>query len=197
MRGDGRAAAPLPEIDGKIVFTGPPGSGKTELLRAIHARLDPATRGALLTPAEDDGSTVFFDLTTLELGAVDGRPLRVQLLTAPGEPERSLLRRTVLRGADAVVFVADSDPARMEANRAALAALEGDLAAPGPDERSASPLLLLLYNKRDLPQATPREELDRQLNAAGRPAFEASASRGEGLIEPLVAATERLVRTPA
>lgn len=196
MRGDGRAAPPLPEIDGKIVFAGPPGSGKTELLRAIHARLDPATRGALLTPSEDDGSTVFFDLTTLELGTVDGRPLRVQLLTAPGEPSESLIRRTVLRGADAVVFVADSDPARMDANRAALAAVEGDMAVAGREGRAAPPLLLL-YNKRDLPGATTREELDRQLNAPGRPSFEASALRGEGLTEPLLAATERLLRAPA
>jgi hypothetical protein len=196
MRGDDRAAPPLPEIEGKIVFVGPPGSGKTELLRAIHARLDPATRGALLTPSEDDGSTVFFDLTTLDLGTVGGRPLRVQLLTAPGEPERSLLRRTVLRGADAVVFVADSDPGRMEANRGTLDALEDDLAAFGREGRPA-PLLVLLYNKRDLPRAVSREELDRRLNPRDRPAFEASATRGEGLIEPLAAAAERLVRAPA
>jgi signal recognition particle receptor subunit beta len=196
MRGRDRAAPPLPEIDGKIVFAGPPGSGKTELLRAIHARLDPATRGALLTPAEDDGSTVFFDLTTLELGTVDGRPLRVQLLTAPGEPERPLLRRTVLRGADAVVFVADSDTDRRAATRAALDALERDLAALAGDG-GPTPPVILLYNKRDLPSAASREELDRSLNAGNRPAFEASATRGEGLIEPLVAAAERLVRTPA
>jgi signal recognition particle receptor subunit beta len=196
MRGADRAASPLPEIDGKIVLAGPPGSGKTELLRSIHARLDPETRGALLAPSEDDGSTVFFDLTTLELGPVDGRPLRVQLLTAPGEPERSLLRRTVLRGADVVVFVADSDPDRMEANRAALAALVEDVAAADRGERAA-PAILLLYNKRDLPRATSREELDRQLNAPGRPAFEASALRGEGLLEPLAAAAERLLRAPA
>lgn len=197
MRGDDRAAPPLPEIDGKIVFVGPAGSGKTELLRAIHARLDPATRGALLTPREDDGSTVFFDLATLDLGAVAGRPLRVQLLTAPGARERSLLRRTVLRAADAVVFVADGEPARAEANQASLAALEEDLAALAEERGRPAPPLILLYNKRDLPGATPREELDRTLNARARPAFEASAVRGEGLLEPLVAAVERLVRTPA
>lgn len=198
MRAEGRAASPLPEIDGKIVFAGPPGSGKTELLRAIHARLDPATRGALLTPSEEDGSTAFFDLATLVLGTVDDRLFRVQLLTAPGDPESSLLRRTVLRGAHAVLFVADSDPGRMEANREALAAVEGDLAALGREDRAGpSVLLLLLYNKRDLSRAASREELDRALNAAGRPAFEVSAVRGEGLIEPLAAAAEQLVRAPA
>jgi mutual gliding-motility protein MglA len=196
MDGADRARPPVPEIDGKVVFTGPRRSGKTELLRAIHARLDPATRGALLTPSEDDGSTVFFDLTTVELGTIHGRPLRVQLLTAPGDPEQSLLRRTVLRGADAVVFVADSDPARLDANRGALSALEADLSAMTPVGAPPVPVILL-YGKRDLPRALAREELERTLNPGGLPAFECSAARGDGLLEPLAAATERLVRALA
>lgn len=191
-----RPSVLVPEIDGKVVLTGPRGCGKTELLRAIHARLDPATRGALLTPSDDEGSTVFFDLTTLELGVVRGRVLRVQLLTAPGDPERSLLRRTVLRGADAVVFVADSDPERLDADRASLAALETDLAALG--SAGGRPVrVVLIYNKRDLPRALPREALESALNPEGLPAFECSAVRGEGLLEPLVAAAEHLVRAPA
>ncbi len=175
------------ELDGKIVFAGPPGSGKSTALRAIHSRLDPDSRGELLAPAESDGRTIFFDLLTIELGTIGDRPFRLQLLTAPGEAGRTVLRRTVLRGADAVVFVADSAPGRLEANRAALAALEDDLAALRGAGAPEVPVLML-YNKRDVPGALEPAELERVLNPAGRPWFASSAALGEGLVEPLAAA---------
>ena len=108
------------EIDCKVVYVGPAGSGKTTTIRALHDRLAPDTRGPVLSPTLPGGGTLFFDLLTIELGTLDGRRIRLQLLSAPGDPGRSEVRRTVLRGADGVIFVSDSTPGRMEANLAAL-----------------------------------------------------------------------------
>ena len=144
-----------PEIDCKVVYVGPAGSGKTTTIRAVHDRLAPDTRGPVLSPTLPGGGTLFFDLLTIELGTLDGRRIRLQLLSAPGDPGRSEVRRTVLRGADGVIFVSDSTPGRMEANLAALRDLRADLEALG---QSVSVPVVFQHNKRDVPGAVPEDE---------------------------------------
>jgi len=179
------------EIDCRIVYVGPPGSGKSSTLRALHGILDPSAHGRFVSPTRADGSTPFMDLLTVELGGVAGRRLRLQLVSAPGDPGRDAVRRTILTGADGLVFVADSAPARLRANEQALATLRREL-----DELGHLELLPLVYqyNKRDLPDAIPLDDLDRALNPAGHPFFSSIAERREGVVDPLTAVSERLIR---
>lgn len=182
------------EIDCRIVYVGPAGSGKSTTLRAVHGLLDPATRGPLLSPVREDGSTPFTDLMSVDMGGLAGRRLRLQLLTAPGEGARGQIRRAILTGADGLVFVADSAPGRMQANREALSTLQLDLRELG---HSASLPLVYQYNKRDLPDAVPLEDLDRVLNPDGQPSFASIAGSREGVLAPLTSLSERVIRALA
>jgi len=177
------------ELNCKIVYCGPPLAGKSTNLKYVHERTSPETRGKLITLRNATGSTVFFDfLTVLE---VRGYRVRLHLYTyrAPelDDPGRSL----VLKGLDAVVFVADSQPHRMEENKSALGILQRDLEADG---RPLDALLFLFqYNKRDLPKTLPIAELERALNLTGAPSFEAVASEGKGVFDTLKELSRRLV----
>ena len=182
------------EIDCKVVYVGPSGSGKTTTIRALHDGLAPDTHGPILAPTEPDGSTLFFDLLTIELGTLEGRGIRLQLLSAPGDPGRAELRQTVLRGADGVIFVADSSPEQMEANREALVALQADLEVLG---LAADIPVVFQYNKRDLPDAVSEEELNQAVNPHGAPTYAAVATRRQGIIEPVTAVSEQVVRALA
>ncbi|MCL7968291.1 MAG: gliding-motility protein MglA [marine benthic group bacterium] len=182
------------EIDCRIVYVGPSGGGKSTTVRAVHERLETGTRSALLAPARADGGTPLTDLLTVDLGMLAGRNLRLQLLTAPGEIRRAAVRGRVLSGADGLIFVADSAPDRLEANKDALAAIRLTVRELGHSE---IPPMVFQYNKRDLPGAVPEEELERVLNPTGQPAFSSVAYRREGVIEPLTALSERVVRTLA
>ncbi len=184
----------MPEIDCKVVYVGPAGSGKSTTIRALHDQLAPDTHGPILAPTESDGSTLFFDLLTIELGTLEGRSIRLQLLSAPGDPGRSEVRQTVLRGADGVIFVADSSPERMEANREALAALRADLELLG---QAASMPVVFQHNKRDLPDAVSEDELNRAVNPQGAPAYATVATRRQGIVEAVTAVSEQVVRALA
>jgi hypothetical protein len=184
----------MPEIDCKVVYVGPAGSGKSTTIRALHDQLAPDTHGPILAPTEPDGSTLFFDLLTIELGTLEGRSIRLQLLSAPGDPGRSEVRQTVLRGADGVIFVADSSPERMEANREALAALRADLELLG---QAASMPVVFQHNKRDLPDAVSEDELNRAVNPQGAPAYATVATRRQGIVEAVTAVSEQVVRALA
>ena len=173
---------------------GPAGGGKSTSVRAVHDRLAPETRSVLLAPVRSDGSTPLTDLLTVEVGVLSGRNLRLQLLTAPGEVERSEVRSRVLASADGMIFVADSAPDRLDANRDALAAVRMTLRDLGNPETLP---LVFQYNKRDLPEALAEEELERALNPSGRPAFSSVARQREGVIEPLTAVSERVIRALA
>ena len=184
----------MPEIDCKVVYVGPAGSGKSTTIRALHDQLAPDTHGPILAPTEPDGSTLFFDLLTIELGTLEGRSIRLQLLSAPGDPGRSEVRQTVLRGADGVIFVADSSPERMEANREALAALRADLELLG---QAASMPVVFQHNKRDLPDAVSEDDLNRAVNPQGAPAYATVATRRQGIVEAVTAVSEQVVRALA
>lgn len=182
------------EVDCKVVYVGPAGCGKSTTIRALHDRLAPGTHGPVLSPTLPDGSTLFFDLLTIELGSLDERSIRLQLLSAPGDPDRSEVRRTVLRGADGVIFVSDSAPGRMDANRNALLALHADLEALG---QSGTVPVVFQHNKRDLPDAVSEDEVNQAVNPHGAPAFGTVATTGQGILEPVTAVSRQVVRAIA
>jgi len=179
------------ELGCKVVYYGPAASGKTTNLRYVYGRLDPAARGQLIAPTDGPERTLFFDLLPVDIGAAGGQKARLHLFTVPGQAPRSDSRRLVLRGVDGIVFVADSHPQRLAANRDSLEDLETNLAADGI-ELAGIPLVMQ-YNKRDLEGATPVPELDALLNPNGREACEAIAIRGPGVLETLKAITRQVL----
>jgi signal recognition particle receptor subunit beta len=173
------------EIHCKVVYCGPGFGGKTTNLEFLNSRLPQERRGRLISLKTAEARTLFFDLLPIHLGAIRGFTTRVHLYTVPGQPQYASGRRVVLRGADGLVFVADSDPERFDANRASLAELTRDLAL---ERRALTDLpLVFQYNKRDLPAAVPVAYLERGLNTGRRPAFPAVAIRGEGVLPTLQA----------
>jgi len=171
------------EIAAKIVFYGPGLSGKTTSLQHIHDHVRPGQRGELISLATEGDRTIFFDFLPLAFERVRGMTLRLQLYTVPGQVYYAATRKLVLNGADAVVFVADSQEAAAERNRESLEDLEANLAALGYGLPNFP--LVIQYNKRDTPGALPVAELNRQLNPHGLPAFETCALTGEGVFAAL------------
>jgi signal recognition particle receptor subunit beta len=182
------------EVHFKIVYYGPGLGGKTTNLRSLHDRLPPERRGQLISIATEHERTLFFDFLPIELGKVNGLTTRFHLYTVPGQVYYRLSRRAVLQGLDAVVFVADSHPAREAANRESLADLGTQIMTLGltPDQLRRTPWVFQ-YNKRDLPLAMPIEQMRAALNASGAPEFEAIAARGVGVSETLRAACKAVL----
>jgi mutual gliding-motility protein MglA len=174
------------EIHFKIVYYGPGLGGKTTNLRFLHDRLPPERRGRLISIATDQERTLFFDFLPIDLGHVNGYLTRFHLYTVPGQVYYRLSRRAVLQGADGLVFVADSHPAREQANVDSLADLATHLQslALTPAQLERLPRVFQ-WNKRDLPAALPVERLRARLNPLGAPEFEAVASQGRGVNETL------------
>lgn len=184
------------EIYTKIVYYGPGLSGKTTNVRHIYERTAPACKGKLVSLQTESERTLFFDFLPLDLGRVNGFKLRFQLYTVPGQIFYGATRKLVLKGFDAVVFVADSQPDRFEANVEAMEDLLENLVEQGHD--SADVPLVLQYNKRDLDEIVSVEELRAALNPRGAPDFEAAASTGRGVFETLKGvSTLALRRLPA
>jgi mutual gliding-motility protein MglA len=171
------------EINCKIVYYGPGLCGKTTNLQYIYDTTAPTAKGKLISLATETDRTLFFDFMPLELGTVRGFKTRFHLYTVPGQVFYDASRKLILKGVDGVVFVADSQAARMEANLESLRNLELNLKEQGYDLR-AIPYVLQL-NKRDLSTALPAEEMKRQLLYKGEPVFEAVASKGTGVFETL------------
>ena len=171
------------EITCKVVYYGPARSGKTTNLQQIHGRLPEDRRGTMVSLATEMDRTLFFDFMPLGLGRISGFEVRFQLYTVPGQVYYDATRKLVLQGADGVVFVADSQPARRAENLESFRNLQDNLLEQGVDPRSF-PLCLQL-NKRDLAGAAPVAELERALNFRGGLCFPASAAAGEGVFETL------------
>lgn len=173
------------EITCKIVYYGPSMSGKTTNLQWIHRKLRPETRGELVSMQTEGDRTLFFDYLPVQLGCVSGFQSRLGLYTVPGERHYRSTRRIVLNGADAIVFVADTEDARFSDNVSAFADLHQQLASYGRDPREVP--IILQYNKLDLPAQlrTPTDMLDRMLNARGLSIVPASAIDGEGVFQTL------------
>ena len=139
------------EIVLKVVYYGPPLSGKTTNLQAIHKILDPSICGRLTTLDTSDDRTLFFDLLPVDLGHYKGYRVRVHLCTVPGQIAADETRKLVLRHVDGIVFVVDSQHERLDDNRESIVNLEANLRMQG-DDPGVMPLVVQ-YNKRDLPGA--------------------------------------------
>ncbi len=180
------------EIDAKIVYYGPAISGKTTNLQFIHQHLKPDQRGKMVSLATNEDRTLFFDFLPIELESVRGFKTRFHLYTVPGQVYYGATRRAVLTGADGLVFVADSHAERMADNLASLKDLEDNLKYYGKKVETIP--LVMQYNKRDLPDVVPLEELNEKLNRLSSPSFESVAVVGTGVFETLTMACRLVLK---
>jgi signal recognition particle receptor subunit beta len=169
------------EMTAKIVYYGPGLCGKTTNLMVIFDKLDPASKGKMLSLATKTDRTLFFDLLPVDIGKVGPFSLKIQLYTVPGQVFYNETRKLVLKGADSVVFVADSQPAMVEANRESFANLMENLEENQIDPNDTP--IVIQFNKRDLPGVVPVEKLQETLGFEGYPYTEASALQGSGVME--------------
>lgn len=179
------------EINCKIVYYGPGLCGKTTNIQWIYEQANPDKKGKLVSLATETDRTLFFDFLPLDMGTVKGFKVRFHLYTVPGQVFYDASRKLILRGCDGIIFVADSQKARMEANIESIANLATNLKENGFDIRSIPYVLQL--NKRDMPSAVPAAEMERLLRFRGEPMIEAVASQGTGVIETLKAAARQIL----
>lgn len=180
------------EINCKIVYFGPAMSGKTTNLQYIYSQTSPDAKGKLISLNTTNERTLFFDFLPLALGTLRGFKIRFHLYTVPGQTYYDASRKLILRGVDGIVFVCDSSVTRMEANLESYAALQSNLEEQGYE--IASIPLVFQYNKRDLPNVSPVQEMAKVLNPLGLPAFEAMANQGTGVLETLKALSKLILR---
>ncbi len=173
------------EINCKIVYYGPGLGGKTTNLKWIYGKSNPTSRGKLISLATETDRTLFFDFLPLDLGTIRGFKTRFHLYTVPGQVFYDASRKLILKGVDGVVFVADSQAARMEANLESLKNLQANLRDQGYDLGKVPYVLQL--NKRDTASAMPLEEMRKTLAVRGEPVFEAIAQNGTGVFDTLKA----------
>jgi hypothetical protein len=179
------------EINCKIVYYGPGLGGKTTNLQYIYERTNPQNKGQLISLATETDRTLFFDFLPLDLGSVRGFRTRFHLYTVPGQVFYDASRKLILKGVDGVIFVADSQEARMDANLESLDNLKHNLHENGFD-LAALPYALQ-FNKRDLPGAVVYDVMFRGLNFKGEPTFEAVAPKGVGVFETLKAVAKQVL----
>jgi len=171
------------EVCCKIVYYGPGLSGKTTNLIYVHSKVPSDTRGKMISLATEADRTLYFDFLPINIGTINGFAAKFQLYTVPGQVYYNATRKLVLRGVDGVVFVADSQPDKMDENIESLSNLEDNLQEYGYDINELP--MVIQYNKRDLPGVLSVEELNVRLNTKGRPSFEASATVGNGVFDTL------------
>ena len=171
------------EINCKIVYYGPGLCGKTTNLQYIYRKTNPDQKGKLISLATETERTLFFDFLPLALGDIKGFRVRFHLYTVPGQVFYAASRKLILKGVDGVVFVADSQIERMEANIESLEDLKINLAEQGYELERLP--FTIQHNKRDLPNVAPVEEMNSILNPDGIPYFEAVAMSGRGVFETL------------
>jgi len=179
------------EINCKIVYYGPGLCGKTTNLQYIYDSTAPQAKGKLISLATETDRTLFFDFMPLELGTVRGFKTRFHLYTVPGQVYYDASRKLILKGVDGVVFVADSQEERMDANIESLYNLEENLGSQGYDLNNIPYVLQL--NKRDLPNVIPADELTSELQRKGEPIFEAVAVNGSGVFDTLKAVAKQVL----
>jgi mutual gliding-motility protein MglA len=180
------------EITCKIVYYGPGRSGKTSNLQYIHAFVPEERKGPMVSLATETDRTLFFDFLPLDLGTISGFRTRVQLYTVPGQVYYNATRKLVLRGADGVVFIADSQPEQFDENVESLRNLHENLLEENIDVRTFP--LVIQYNKRDLPGVIPLAELDDVLNFRGVPYFAAAAVAGDGVFDTLKSVSQLVLQ---
>lgn len=173
------------EINCKIVYYGPGLCGKTTNLQFIYRKTRPEAKGKMITLATETERTLFFDFLPLSLGDIKGFKTRFHLYTVPGQIFYDASRKLILKGVDGIVYVADSQVERMDANIESFDNMKINLEEQG---YSLSQIpYVIQYNKRDLPNVVPVSELKKVLNTTGVPDFEAVAADGTGVFETLKA----------
>ncbi|NOX20679.1 MAG: gliding-motility protein MglA [Nitrospirae bacterium] len=171
------------EINCKIVYYGPGLCGKTTNLQFIYRSTAPEQKGKLISLATETERTLFFDFLPLALGDIKGFRVRFHLYTVPGQVFYAASRKLILKGVDGVVFVADSQIERMDANIESMEDLKINLAEYGFELEKLP--FTIQYNKRDLPNIVPVSEMNRVLNPDNVPWYEAVATEGKGVFETL------------
>jgi signal recognition particle receptor subunit beta len=180
------------EINCKIVYYGTGLGGKTINLEYVYSKVNPDAKGKMISLATETDGTLFFDFLPIDLGEVKGFKTRFHLYTVPGQVYYNASRKLILKGVDGVIFVADSQVERMEANIEAMHNLYENLESYGYDLTKIP--FAMQYNKRDLPNAMTAEELRSQLNPMGVPDFEGIAIEGRGVFETLGAVSKMVVQ---
>lgn len=176
------------EINCKIVYYGPGLGGKTTNIQYVYKRSAGENKGDMVSLNSENERTIFFDFLPLDLGEIRGFRTRFHLYTVPGQVFYESSRKLILRGVDGVVFVADSQLERMEANIESLKSLESNLAEQGYDIEKIP--LVFQWNKRDLPNVSSVEDLNLTLNSMDCPHFEGVALKGDGVFETLKTITK-------
>lgn len=171
------------ELNCKIVYYGPGLCGKTTNLQYIYTKTNPQQKGKLISLATETERTLFFDFLPLALGEIKGFKVRFHLYTVPGQMFYAASRKLILKGVDGVVFVADSQVDRMDANLESLDDLKINLSEQGYELYTLP--FTMQYNKRDVPEIAPIEILNEAINTTNVPEFEGVATTGVGVFETL------------
>ena len=181
------------EINCKIVYYGPGLGGKTTNLEYVYEKVAPTTRGKLISLATETERTLFFDFLPVDLGTIRGFKTRFHLYTVPGQVYYNASRKLILKGVDGVVFVADSQMERLDANVESMHNLYENLAEYGLDLREIP--FVIQYNKRDLPNISSLQELETQLNPNRVQHYEAVGVRGIGVFDTLKAVSKLVIKS--
>jgi hypothetical protein len=179
------------EINCKIVYYGPGLCGKTTNLQYIYAKTSPDAKGTMISLATETDRTLFFDFLPLDLGTIRGFTTRFHLYTVPGQVFYDASRKLILKGADGVIFVADSQQERMDSNIESIRNLEVNLKEHGLELKILP--YALQFNKRDLPNVIPAEDMYRVLNFKREPTFEAIAPDGVGVFDTLKSVAKQIL----
>jgi len=179
------------EINCKLVYYGPGLCGKTTNLQYIYERTNPEAKGKMISLATETERTLFFDFLPLSLGEIRGFKTRFHLYTVPGQVFYDASRKLILKGVDGVIFVADSQLERLEANQESVDNLRTNLAEQGYSLEKIP--YVVQYNKRDLPNVVPVEELRDLINPMRVPEFESVARTGVGVFDTLKAVSKAVL----
>src|SRR5262245_8498481 len=181
------------ELTAKVVYYGPGLCGKTTNLQWIHEKLPIKNKGKMLSLATETDRTLFFDFLPIEIGTIRGMRTRIQLYTVPGQVFYNATRRMVLKGADCLVFVCDSQEPMLDANLESFENMRQNLEANEIDADEIP--IVFQYNKRDLPNALPLEIINERMNPRGQPFYEAVAVKGTGVEETLKGVTKLVFKS--
>jgi signal recognition particle receptor subunit beta len=181
------------EINCKVVYYGSGLGGKTTNLEYVYSRVNPETKGKMISLATETERTLFFDFLPIDLGEIRGFKTRFHLYTVPGQVYYNASRRLILKGVDGLIFVADSQRSRLEANIEAMHNLYENMESYGYDIETIP--FVIQYNKRDLPDIMSMEELRSVLNPMAVPDFEAVAIEGDGVFQTLSAVSKLVVQS--
>lgn len=179
------------EINCKIVYYGPALSGKTTNIQYVYEKTSPEQKGKLIVLPTEADRTLFFDFFQMSLGEIKGLKVRFHLYTVPGQVYYAPSRKLILKGADGIVFIADSSSDRTAENIESLEDLKVNLL--GMDCNLEELPLTLQYNKRDLPGIMPVKEMNALFNKNNRPHFEAVAIKGAGVFDTLKSITKQVL----